>query len=157
MANLGIKFDSDKLQWRLLPWKALEEVAKVVTDGAVKYSPDNWKYVKPFEDRYLDATIRHLVAYIQGEVDDPDSGSNHLAHAVANMLFLIEGPEECQDTISPATTATSMQTKTNTGKSLETYQTTTRKYFVPSVMPPCVASIPYSVSSSTDQDLPGGD
>jgi len=87
-----------------------------VTDGATKYSPDNWKYVRPFEERYTDAALRHFVAHLTGEIIDPDSGSTHLAHVVANLLFLMEGPSECPDIISPATPATQTETPTITGK-----------------------------------------
>ncbi|NLA84833.1 MAG: hypothetical protein GX854_09995 [Clostridiales bacterium] len=39
----GIKYDSEKLRYDLFPVEALEEITKVLTYGAAKYSPDNWR------------------------------------------------------------------------------------------------------------------
>ena len=41
----GRKFDGGKPQYGLLPPLALEETVKVLTFGAQKYEPDNWKHV----------------------------------------------------------------------------------------------------------------
>ena len=41
--EIGIKYDSGKLRWTLLPFRELEEVVKVLEKGAVKYDFDNWK------------------------------------------------------------------------------------------------------------------
>lgn len=86
----GHKYDGNKPQFRLVPPKALQEVAEVLTFGAKKYSPDNWKYVDKATERYLDATLRHINAVQRGEVLDPESGNHHYAHAVCSLLFLLE-------------------------------------------------------------------
>lgn len=86
----GIKYDSDKLQYGLLPTKSLESIVDVLTFGAKKYAPDNWKYVPNYERRYFDAMQRHLWAWKSGEKDDPESGKNHLAHAACCLMFLLE-------------------------------------------------------------------
>ena len=39
----GKKYDGEKPQMYLLPPKAITEVAKVLTFGASKYGPDNWR------------------------------------------------------------------------------------------------------------------
>lgn len=85
---LGLKFDSGKLLWHLLPWKPLEEVVKVMTFGAEKYEENSWQCVKPTV-RYLDAAHRHIFAYETGEMYDGESKIHHLAHAVCCLLFLI--------------------------------------------------------------------
>ena len=41
----GRKFDGGKLQYGLVPPLALKEMVKVLTFGAEKYEPDNWKFV----------------------------------------------------------------------------------------------------------------
>jgi hypothetical protein len=87
--ELGMKFDTGKLLWRLLPWKALEEVVKVLTFGALKYAPSNWIYVKQADERYQDAALRHLTAYLSGEKLDPETGYSHLAHCICCLLFLL--------------------------------------------------------------------
>jgi hypothetical protein len=85
----GVKFDRDKPQWTLVPFKAFDEVVKVLTIGARKYAPDNWKKVPNARQRYIDAAFRHMSAYAGGEKLDSETGKNHLAHAVCCMLFLL--------------------------------------------------------------------
>ncbi len=85
----GIKFDNDKPQWSLLPFKALKEVVDVLTYGAKKYAPDNWKKVPNAKQRYIDAGFRHFTAYAAGEKLDPETGKSHLAHAICCLLYLL--------------------------------------------------------------------
>jgi hypothetical protein len=86
----GIKFDTGKPEYGLIPPNALEEIAKVLTYGAQKYSRDNWKQVPDKERRYFDAMQRHIWAHRRGEVNDPETGMNHLAHAACCILYLAE-------------------------------------------------------------------
>jgi hypothetical protein len=90
----GRKFDGGKLQYGLLPPLALREVVKVLTFGAEKYEPDNWKRVPDAHRRYFDAAQRHLWAYKEGEKIDPESGVNHLAHALCCIMFMLDLDEE---------------------------------------------------------------
>ncbi len=87
--TLGQKHDQEKLQWNLIPWSSLKQVVEVLMFGSKKYEKDNWKYVDNGEERYLDAAMRHLISYISGEKNDPESGKNHLAHATCCILFAI--------------------------------------------------------------------
>lgn len=89
----GKKYDGDKPMPRLLPPSALLAISRVLTFGAKKYSPDNWKHVVGAKDRYLDAMFRHLLAYNKGELVDPESGESHLAHLMCCALFLLEASE----------------------------------------------------------------
>ena len=86
----GIKFDKDKQRWDLLPTIAVAEVVGVLTYGARKYAPDNWRHVAGWKWRYYGAAMRHLVAWWLGEMIDPESGKHHLAHAVCCLLFATE-------------------------------------------------------------------
>jgi len=85
----GIKQDGEKLAMNLLPFESLEAVAEVLTFGAKKYSPDNWKYVKNGIERYEAALLRHLTAHKKGEIIDPDSQCTHLACMACSALFLV--------------------------------------------------------------------
>jgi hypothetical protein len=85
----GVKYDNDKPQWSLLPFKALKEVVDVLTYGAKKYAPDNWKKVPNAKQRYIDAGFRHFTAYAAGEKLDPETGKSHLAHALCCLLYLL--------------------------------------------------------------------
>lgn len=84
-----MKDDEDKLQWSLLPWAELEHVVAVLQYGAQKYGAGSWKTLDNFEQRYKDALLRHTAAYMMGQTFDDDSYQSHLAHIVANALFLL--------------------------------------------------------------------
>lgn len=92
----GAKLDNGKLQ----PWlffsgfaNALEEVAKVTTVGAKKYTRNGWVSVENGQERYMEAAMRHLLEYGQGkELDDGAGGTNclHLAQVCWNLLATLE-------------------------------------------------------------------
>jgi hypothetical protein len=85
-----IKADQGKLRWSLMPWTQLKEVVKVLMIGAAKYSDDNWHQASDADiKRYKDALSRHIVDWLAGEKNDPETGLSHLAHAVCNCLFLM--------------------------------------------------------------------
>ena len=90
----GVKFDSDKVKYSLLPPYALQEAARNLTEGLKKYTVrGNWKLVKNARERYLDALYRHLEAYRRGEKIDSESSAKdmqHLAAVVVNAMFLLE-------------------------------------------------------------------
>jgi hypothetical protein len=86
----GRKFDGGKLRYGLLPPLALKAIVDVLTFGAEKYEPDNWKHVPDSMNRYFDAAERHIWAWKEGEQIDPESGRNHLAHALCCLMFLYE-------------------------------------------------------------------
>ena len=88
-STTGAKFDAGKPRWDLLPWDEVGQVVEVLTHGAVKYAPDNWKHVEDGRDRYFAALLRHIHAHRMGDVLDPESGLTHLAHAACNLLFLM--------------------------------------------------------------------
>jgi len=81
--------EKQKPRWDLMPWEELTEVAKVLTFGAAKYSDNGWKEVESPHERYKAAAQRHLVAYYTGEAKDEESSLHPLAHAIADLLFLM--------------------------------------------------------------------
>jgi len=91
---VGIKFDSDKLDWSLLPIEPIEAVIKVLMLGAVKYAPNNWKYVDDHERRYYNAAMRHMTAWQKGEKVDSETGISHIAHALCCLTFLLAREDE---------------------------------------------------------------
>jgi hypothetical protein len=86
----GVKHDSEKNRYDLIPPHALDEFVRVLTFGAQKYSPDNWRFVPEAERRYFAAAQRHLWAFKRGEIYDPESGIHHIAHAITSLSFLYE-------------------------------------------------------------------
>ena len=86
-----MKNDEEKLRWDLLPLEAVEELVRVLTYGARKYKPNNWKKGNTFEDRerVFAAMMRHIASYRKGDTIDDESGLMALSHAFCNMMFLI--------------------------------------------------------------------
>lgn len=64
-----------------------KDCAEVLTFGARKYKPNNWRKCSD-TGRYLAAAIRHGKAILQGEDIDDESGLPHKAHLAANVMFL---------------------------------------------------------------------
>ena len=83
------KYDQKKPRMSLVPQQALMEVAKVMTFGANKYGDFNWRQGMDWL-RLIDANMRHTSQWTQGQSIDDESGLNHLAHAAANCLMLLE-------------------------------------------------------------------
>lgn len=84
----GMKFDRDKPRMDLIDAFALEELAKVLTFGAVKYAPNNWRKGITF-GRLLAASFRHLVAILRGQDRDEETGLYHAAHLMCCAMFLV--------------------------------------------------------------------
>jgi hypothetical protein len=97
----GVKYDEDKLQWTLLPFRALKEVVAVLGFGAKKYAPDNWQRVPDASTRYVDAAFRHLTDWQLKERLDGETGKSHLAHAICCLLFLLWFEQEEREDASP--------------------------------------------------------
>lgn len=77
-----------KMAWELVDFKSLEPMVEVLMFGAAKYAPNNWKKGQPTSE-ILGSLIRHLVSYQGGETIDPESGKDHLGHAMCNLMFLV--------------------------------------------------------------------
>lgn len=92
----GAKADAGKLRpWLILGSfsRALEEVSKVGTAGAKKYTPKGWLTVPNAEDRYMDAFARHMLELGKGnEMDDGPSGTqtHHIANMIWNLCAVLE-------------------------------------------------------------------
>ena len=86
----GRKYDYEKPQLYLLPPKSLYEVGKVLTFGAEKYDPHNWRKVDDLQNRYSSAAMRHILAHIDGKDSDEETGLSHLAHAICCLMFKLE-------------------------------------------------------------------
>ena len=89
----GAKLDDGKLRVDLVfngfPL-ALQEVARVATFGARKYTENGWKEVPDGVKRYTAAMDRHRLREAMGEDIDPDSRLMHAAHLAWNALARLE-------------------------------------------------------------------
>lgn len=84
-----LKFDSAKPRVALVPPSTIIGIAEVLTYGAKKYKPDNWRKT-PNVESYISALQRHLLAWQAGEEYDAESGLHHLKHVLTNAAFLLE-------------------------------------------------------------------
>lgn len=85
----GVKADGGKPRYDLLSEYALQEIAKVLSHGAEKYAPHNWRKGIEF-NRLVRAAMGHILAFNRGEDIDPESNLLHLAEACCNLMFLLE-------------------------------------------------------------------
>lgn len=86
--STGVKYDQEKPKHDLLPYEALDEIAKVLTFGENKYAAGNWANGITYR-RLISATYRHLGQFNAGIDLDNESNLNHAAHAATNLLMLL--------------------------------------------------------------------
>jgi cell fate (sporulation/competence/biofilm development) regulator YmcA (YheA/YmcA/DUF963 family) len=93
---------NNKIQWNLMPLEVIEEFIKAMMDGNNRggYKPGSWKQgLKSGQDKYYDAMMRHIKKWRCNQDKDLDSGLHPLAHAGANLIFLLWGKlHECKKT-----------------------------------------------------------
>lgn len=86
---LGMK----KPRLSLVPPAGLVYAALAMANGADKYGPYNWREKKVQVMIYLEAAMRHILSYQDGEENAKDSGVPHLGHALACLLIIIDALE----------------------------------------------------------------
>lgn len=69
----------------VVPMAVVAELGVAMLEGASKYGRGNFRAVGVRSSVYFDATMRHLIAYWEGEDLDPDSGMSHLTKAIASL------------------------------------------------------------------------
>lgn len=85
----GLRYNSGKTRYDLIPPHAQEEYAKILTKGAEKYAARNWEKGMSWTS-VMASLERHLAAFKRGEDRDPESGLLHTAHVMCNAAFLTE-------------------------------------------------------------------
>jgi hypothetical protein len=109
MSLKGIKHDTDKNRYDLIPAYALDELARVYTIGAKKYGDHNWRKGMLW-GRVFGAMMRHAWAWWRGEAYDPVDGQCHLSSVAWCAFTLMEyerfklGEDDRQNSTSPAHT-----------------------------------------------------
>tara|TARA_R110000787_G_scaffold24030_5_gene68492 strand:- start:4679 stop:5092 length:414 start_codon:yes stop_codon:yes gene_type:complete len=112
----GDRFNTGKLKWSLVSWKALAPMVRVLMFGAHKYTTfkrddginvkgdqiskedskglevvtsgaNNWKKGLKYTE-LTESLQRHLNAFIDGEDNDPESKLSHVGHILCNAMFL---------------------------------------------------------------------
>jgi hypothetical protein len=85
--NQGLRFNEGKLPHHLISPFAMDELAKVLQEGAKKYAERNWEKGLKW-DECTGSLLRHLNAWRKGEENDPETGLSHMAHVLCNAMFL---------------------------------------------------------------------
>lgn len=71
-----------------VPANVLAEVGVAMTEGALKYGAYNFRAAGVRSSVYYDGTLRHLMAWWEGEDIDKDSGLSHVTKAIASLVVL---------------------------------------------------------------------
>lgn len=82
-----------KVVFTCVPPVALAHEAFAMMDGSKKYGPFNWRKNKVQARIYIDAALRHMFAWFEGEEYAEDSGAHHLGHARACLGILLDAIE----------------------------------------------------------------
>lgn len=85
----GLRYNEGKDRLDLVPESAITGIAKVLTFGAKKYAPNNWKLGMRWS-KITSSLKRHLAAIDRGEDYDSESGLMHIDHVLTNAAFLKE-------------------------------------------------------------------
>ena len=85
----GLKHDQGKPPMSLLSTTWLKGVAAVLGFGKKKYAAHNWRK-GIVQSRLMDAALRHITSYMEGEDFDQESGLSHLDHASCCLMFARE-------------------------------------------------------------------
>lgn len=84
----GVKNDSGKLRYDLIPPEAMDSFAEVYTIGARKYADRNWELGMSW-GRVFSAMLRHAFKWLGGESYDAVDGQHHLASVMWCAASLI--------------------------------------------------------------------
>lgn len=97
-----------KFDLMYLPLPAKIEVCRALEDGARKYGKANWRLTGVSASVYLNAAMRHIYQFNEGQERASDSGVHNLGHAMACLAIIIDAaangkliddrPEACVDT-----------------------------------------------------------
>ncbi len=84
---------SKKIPLHLVPQASLIYQALGMSDGRIKYGGYNWRKNKVIASIYIDATMRHIGSWLDGEENAEDSQKPHLGHALACLGIIVDALE----------------------------------------------------------------
>jgi len=81
---------SKKLPLHLVPSSGIAMTAMAFVEGALKYGKYNWRIAGVRASIYLDAMLRHIDKFNNGEDVDPETGVAHLASVCACAMIIMD-------------------------------------------------------------------
>ena len=88
--NPKAAFAANKVPFHLWPALASATGAMGLLEGACKYGRSNWRKSGVRASTYVDALLRHICDYFEGNDTDPDSGLPQFAHMLACCAILVD-------------------------------------------------------------------
>lgn len=74
----------------VVPAALVLAAAPAMAVGANKYGPFNWRGQKVQAMTYVEAVLRHLYAWVDGQDLAEDTGVSHIGHAIAGLGILAD-------------------------------------------------------------------
>lgn len=87
-SGLGMRFNTGKTRFDLIPQSWIRSLAQILTVGAAKYEPRNWEKGLSYSET-LGSLHRHLNSWLSGEKYDKETKCHHLGHVAWNALALM--------------------------------------------------------------------
>lgn len=81
---------SNKVPLALVPGSTMAYLAAGHTEGDLKYGRVNWREAGVRTMIYLDACMRHLMKFKEGEWADPETTVPHLANALCCISIIVD-------------------------------------------------------------------
>lgn len=79
-----------KAPLRYVPPALMLAAARAMENGAIKYGPFNWREQPVEVVTYVEAVLRHLFAFLDGQDLAEDSGLPHIDHAIAGLGIITD-------------------------------------------------------------------
>lgn len=86
MENKAVRHNQGKPRWSLVDHQSLESLVRVLEFGEEKYGRWNWKKGLD-KTEILESLYRHLIALMDGQDLDEETGLHHIGHIMSNAMF----------------------------------------------------------------------
>ena len=83
----GLRYDSNKPRYDLIPPDALDALATLYLEGAKKYDERNWERGMKW-GKVFGPLMRHAWAFWRGDRYDKETGTHHMISAAWNCIAL---------------------------------------------------------------------
>lgn len=118
-AIVGIK----KVPMSAVSAPVMAEIGVAMLEGAAKYGRHNYRAVGVRSSVYYDSTMRHLMAWWEGEDVDADSGMSHVTKAITSLVVLRDAMIQgmCTDDRPPSSVEFYTALNAKTGAIIDKY------------------------------------